>query len=213
MRICPWVRSGLSTRRTFVPWSAGGSDEANAGAAFFGQLPNRLPTSAITVSAETSAEGAAEGRESVLGDVVAALHGNLLDGVGHVGHRDVEEALGQRLGAARLPGGLRNLLRQLEINNVDEASDGDTAYSLLQKNPPDLIISDWNMVPVSGLDLLRKVRADARLKHIPFIMVTAESKTENVVAAKQAGVSNYIVKPFNADTLRAKIVSVFPAMA
>jgi two-component system chemotaxis response regulator CheY len=107
---------------------------------------------------------------------------------------------------------LRNLLRQLEINNVEEASDGDSAYQLLQKNPPDLVISDWNMVPVTGLDLLRRVRADAKLKHIPFIMVTAESKTENVVAAKQAGVSNYIVKPFNADTLRAKIVSVFPAM-
>ena len=107
---------------------------------------------------------------------------------------------------------LRNLLRQLEINNVDEASDGDTAYHLLQKNPPDLIISDWNMVPVTGLDLLKRVRADAKLRHIPFIMVTAESKTENVVAAKQAGVSNYIVKPFNADTLRAKIASVFPAM-
>jgi len=107
---------------------------------------------------------------------------------------------------------LRNLLRQLEINNVDEANDGDTAYHLMQKNPPDLVISDWNMVPVTGLDLLRRVRADAKLKHIPFIMVTAESKTENVVAAKQAGVSNYIVKPFNADTLRAKIASVFPAM-
>jgi len=107
---------------------------------------------------------------------------------------------------------LRNLLRQLEINNVDEASDGDTAYHLMQKNPPDLIISDWNMVPVTGLDLLKRVRADAKLRHIPFIMVTAESKTENVVAAKQAGVSNYIVKPFNADTLRAKIASVFPAM-
>jgi two-component system chemotaxis response regulator CheY len=107
---------------------------------------------------------------------------------------------------------LRNLLRQLEINNVEEATDGDSAYYLLQKNPPDLIISDWNMAPVTGLDLLRKVRADAKLRHIPFIMVTAESKTENVVAAKQAGVSNYIVKPFNADTLRAKIASVFPAM-
>jgi two-component system chemotaxis response regulator CheY len=107
---------------------------------------------------------------------------------------------------------LRNLLRQLEINNVEEATDGDTAYHLLQKNPPDLVISDWNMVPVTGLELLRKVRADAKLKHIPFIMVTAESKTENVIAAKQAGVSNYIVKPFNADTLRAKIASVLPAM-
>ena len=107
---------------------------------------------------------------------------------------------------------LRNLLRQLEINNVDEANDGDTAYHLMQKNPPDLVISDWNMVPVTGLDLLRRVRADAKLKHIPFIMVTAESKTENVIAAKQAGVSNYIVKPFNAETLRAKIASVCPAM-
>ena len=103
---------------------------------------------------------------------------------------------------------LRNLLRQLEINNVEEASDGDSAYLLMHKNPPDLVISDWNMVPVSGLDLLRKVRADAKLKHIPFIMVTAESKTENVIAAKQAGVSNYIVKPFNAETLKDKIEKV-----
>jgi two-component system chemotaxis response regulator CheY len=107
---------------------------------------------------------------------------------------------------------LRNLLRQLEINNVEEANDGDTALQLMQRSPPDLIISDWNMAPVTGLDLLRNVRADAKLKHIPFIMVTAESKTENVVTAKKAGVSNYIVKPFNADTLRAKIASVFPAM-
>jgi two-component system, chemotaxis family, chemotaxis protein CheY len=107
---------------------------------------------------------------------------------------------------------LRNLLRQLDINNVDEATNGDTAYQMLQRTPPDLIISDWNMAPVTGLDLLKKVRADAKLKHIPFIMVTAESKTENVIAAKQAGVSNYIVKPFNAETLRAKIVSVCPAL-
>lgn len=107
---------------------------------------------------------------------------------------------------------LRNLLRQLDINSVEEATNGDTAYHMLQKLPPDLIISDWNMVPVTGLDLLKKVRSDARLKHIPFIMVTAESKTENVIAAKQAGVSNYIVKPFNAETLRAKIASVCPAM-
>jgi len=103
---------------------------------------------------------------------------------------------------------LRNLLRQLEIMNVEEANDGDTAFQLIQKAPPDLVISDWNMVPVTGLDLLRRVRADARLKHIPFIMVTAESKTENVIAAKQAGVSNYIVKPFNAETLRDKIEKV-----
>lgn len=103
---------------------------------------------------------------------------------------------------------LRNLLRQLDIANVEEANDGDTAYHMMQKNPPDLIISDWNMAPVTGLELLKRVRADVKLRHIPFIMVTAESKTENVVAAKQAGVSNYIVKPFNAETLRAKIASV-----
>jgi two-component system chemotaxis response regulator CheY len=108
---------------------------------------------------------------------------------------------------------LRNLLRQLELDNVEEATDGDTAFHMMLKAPPDLIISDWNMAPVTGLDLLRRVRADARLKHIPFIMVTAESKTENVIAAKQAGVSNYIVKPFNADTLRAKIASVCGVMA
>ena len=106
---------------------------------------------------------------------------------------------------------LRNLLRQLEINNVEEATRRRHRLPLMQKSPPDLIISDWNMVPVTGLDLLRKVRADAKLRHIPFIMVTAESKTENVIAAKQAGVSNYIVKPFNAETLRAKIASVCPA--
>jgi two-component system chemotaxis response regulator CheY len=107
---------------------------------------------------------------------------------------------------------LRNLLRQLEISNVDEANDGDTAFHAMQKSPPDLIISDWNMAPVTGLELLKRVRADAKLKHIPFIMVTAESKTENVIAAKQAGVSNYIVKPFNAETLKAKIASVCGAM-
>ena len=106
---------------------------------------------------------------------------------------------------------LRNLLRQLDLHNVEEANDGETAFHLMLKSPPDLIISDWNMAPMTGLELLRKVRAEPKLRHIPFIMVTAESKTENVIAAKQAGVSNYIVKPFNADTLRAKIVSVLPA--
>lgn len=103
---------------------------------------------------------------------------------------------------------LRNLLRQLNLENVDEANDGEEAFSKLQTQPHDLIISDWNMQPVTGLDLLKRVRADAKIKRIPFIMVTAESKTENVVAAKQAGVSNYIVKPFNSETLRAKIASV-----
>lgn len=104
---------------------------------------------------------------------------------------------------------LRNLLRQLEFNNVEEANNGEEALSKLKSGPFDLVISDWNMTPMTGLDLLRSVRADTNLRRLPFIMVTAESKTENVVAAKQAGVSNYIVKPFNAETLRAKIGSVF----
>jgi two-component system, chemotaxis family, chemotaxis protein CheY len=82
------------------------------------------------------------------------------------------------------------------------------ALQRLREKPYGLVISDWNMQPMTGLELLREVRADPRLRATPFIMVTAESKTENVIAAKQAGVSNYIVKPFNAETLRAKIVSV-----
>jgi two-component system chemotaxis response regulator CheY len=105
---------------------------------------------------------------------------------------------------------LRNLLRQLDFNNVDEATNGQEALDKLQTKPADLIISDWNMAPMTGLDLLKSVRGNAELRKTPFIMVTAESKTENVIAAKQAGVSNYIVKPFNAETLRAKIASVFP---
>jgi two-component system chemotaxis response regulator CheY len=107
---------------------------------------------------------------------------------------------------------LRNLLAQLDFNNVVDASNGDEALQkLLTAGDIGLIISDWNMQPMTGLDLLKAVRANAKLKHIPFIMVTAESKTENVVAAKQAGVSNYIVKPFNAETLKAKMASVLGA--
>jgi two-component system chemotaxis response regulator CheY len=105
---------------------------------------------------------------------------------------------------------MRNLLRQLDFNNVEEATNGETALNALRREPFDLVISDWNMAPMTGLDLLRSVRGEEKLKRIPFIMVTAESKTENVITAKQAGVSNYIVKPFNAETLRMKIESVFP---
>jgi two-component system chemotaxis response regulator CheY len=103
---------------------------------------------------------------------------------------------------------IRNLLKQLDLANVDEATDGSMALGMLKQKSYGLIISDWNMQPMTGLDLLRAVRADPALKNTPFIMITAESKTENVVAAKEAGVSNYIVKPFNADTLRTKLVSV-----
>jgi two-component system, chemotaxis family, chemotaxis protein CheY len=103
---------------------------------------------------------------------------------------------------------IRNLLKQLSFTNVDEASDGSEALARLREKSYGLVISDWNMQPVTGLDLLREVRADAALQHLPFIMITAESKAENVVAAKEAGVNNYIVKPFNAETLKAKIASV-----
>jgi two-component system chemotaxis response regulator CheY len=103
---------------------------------------------------------------------------------------------------------IRNLLKQIDIENVEEASDGQEALTKLRAGSFGLVISDWNMAPMTGLDLLKEVRADARLKDMPFIMITAESKTENVVAAKQAGVSNYIVKPFNAETLREKIEKV-----
>jgi two-component system chemotaxis response regulator CheY len=103
---------------------------------------------------------------------------------------------------------IRNLLKQIEFNNVDEAMDGNEALQKLRAGSYGLVISDWNMAPMTGLQLLQEVRADGRLKATPFIMVTAESKAENVVAAKQAGVSNYIVKPFNAETLREKIEKV-----
>jgi two-component system chemotaxis response regulator CheY len=103
---------------------------------------------------------------------------------------------------------IRNLLRQLGFVNIDEATDGAMALQLMRGGNYGLVISDWNMEPMTGLQLLREVRNDARLKGTPFIMVTAESKSENVIAAKEAGVSNYIVKPFNAETLKAKMVSV-----
>ncbi|MBV9523289.1 MAG: chemotaxis response regulator CheY [Alphaproteobacteria bacterium] len=103
---------------------------------------------------------------------------------------------------------IRNLLAQIGFNNVDEAADGATALGKLRERQFGLVISDWNMEPMTGLQLLQEVRSDNKLRAMPFIMVTAESKTENVVAAKQAGVSNYIIKPFNADTLKKKIESV-----
>jgi two-component system chemotaxis response regulator CheY len=103
---------------------------------------------------------------------------------------------------------IRNLLKQIDFHNVEEASDGTDALAKLRAGNFGLVISDWNMVPMTGLELLQEVRQDPRLKTLPFIMITAESKTENVVAAKQAGVSNYIVKPFNAETLRGKIEKV-----
>ena len=103
---------------------------------------------------------------------------------------------------------VRNLLNQLGFHNVDEATDGSMALQKLREKHFGLVISDWNMEPMTGLQLLKEVRADDHLKQTPFIMVTAESKTDNVIAAKKAGVNNYIVKPFNAATLKQKIASV-----
>ena len=104
---------------------------------------------------------------------------------------------------------MRNLLGQIGFRNVNEATDGQMAYDMLQTKEYGLIISDWNMEPMSGIEFLKKVRAsDGPHKDVPFIMVTAESKTDNVIQAKQAGVSNYIVKPFNAQTLKQKMSTV-----
>ncbi len=104
---------------------------------------------------------------------------------------------------------IKNLLKQLGFPNVDEATDGSMALEKVKAKEYGLIISDWNMEPMTGLELLKEVRgSDEAYKNTPFIMVTAESKTENVIQAKQAGVNNYIVKPFNAETLKTKMTAV-----
>ena len=104
---------------------------------------------------------------------------------------------------------IRNLLKQLGFENIDDASDGSAALNKMRGKKYGLVISDWNMEPMTGYELLREIRQDPGLARTPFIMVTAESKTENVIAAKKAGVNNYIVKPFNAQTLQSKIEAVF----
>jgi two-component system chemotaxis response regulator CheY len=106
---------------------------------------------------------------------------------------------------------IENLLKQLGFKNVLQATDGSMALKVLRETPCGLVISDWNMEPMTGLQFLKEVRADEKLKGTPFIMVTAESKVENVAAAKEAGVNNYIVKPFNAETLKQKISAVLGA--
>lgn len=102
-----------------------------------------------------------------------------------------------------------NLLRQLGFTNIDTAMDGAAALRKMREGDYGLIISDWNMEPITGYQLLEEVRSDEELHDMPFIMVTAESKTEHVIAAKQAGVNNYIVKPFTAQTLKEKMDLVF----
>jgi two-component system chemotaxis response regulator CheY len=105
---------------------------------------------------------------------------------------------------------IRNLLKQIGFQDIDDAADGSAALARMREKKYGLVISDWNMEPMTGYELLKEVRADPGLSKTPFIMVTAESKTENVIAAKKAGVNNYIVKPFNAQTLQSKIEAVFP---
>lgn len=100
---------------------------------------------------------------------------------------------------------VRNLLKQVGYENIVEAEDGVTALKALKSHKIDLIISDWNMPNMTGLELLKAVRADENLKTTPFLMVTAEALQDNVIAAVKAGVSNYIVKPFTAEVLNEKI--------
>lgn len=103
---------------------------------------------------------------------------------------------------------VRGLLNQLGFQNVDEALDGPTALTLIRSKTYGLVLSDWNMQPMTGLELLKEVRAEDRTKALPFVMVTAEAKAENVVAARQAGVNNYVIKPFTLAVLKQKLTTV-----
>ncbi|MBE9582352.1 MAG: response regulator, partial [Proteobacteria bacterium] len=104
---------------------------------------------------------------------------------------------------------IKNVLKQIGFTKILEADDGTTALAVLKKNEVDLIISDWNMPKMTGLDLLKKVRGEESTKKIPFLMVTAEAQKDNVLQAVQAGVSNYVVKPFTADAIKEKLTQVF----
>ena len=104
---------------------------------------------------------------------------------------------------------IRNLLQQCGFQRIDSATDGASALARMRRTPYALVLSDWNMQPMSGIELLKQVRSDQALARTPFIIMTAESKTEHVMAAKQAGVDSYLIKPFNAQTLKTKIDAVF----
>ena len=104
---------------------------------------------------------------------------------------------------------IKNLLKDLGFANIQEADDGNTALPMLQQGDFDFVVTDWNMPGMQGIDLLRAIRADANLKHIPVLMVTAEAKKEQIVAAAQAGVNGYVIKPFTAGTLKAKLAKIF----
>jgi len=107
---------------------------------------------------------------------------------------------------------VRNLLKELGFTNVQEAEDGVDALNKLRSAEFDFVVSDWNMPNMTGIDLLRAIRADAKLKHLPVMMVTAEAKRENIIEAAQAGASGYVVKPFTAATLDEKLKKVFANM-
>ncbi|HDS15808.1 MAG TPA: response regulator [Proteobacteria bacterium] len=104
---------------------------------------------------------------------------------------------------------IKNILRQLGFNNVQEADDGATAWPKIQAENFDLVITDWNMPKMSGLELLKNIRNDEDLKHIPVLMVTAEALKENIIEAVKSGVSNYIIKPFTAETMQEKLEKIF----
>lgn len=107
---------------------------------------------------------------------------------------------------------IRNLLQDLGFSNIAEADDGNTAWPMLQNGSYDLLITDWNMPGMPGLDLLKAVRADARLAKLPVLMLTAEAKREQIVEAAQAGVNGYVIKPFTAETLKAKLEKILAAL-
>jgi len=107
---------------------------------------------------------------------------------------------------------VRNLLKELGFTNVDEAEDGQVALHKLKTQHFDFVVSDWNMPNMSGIELLRAVRAEPQLKGLPFMMITAEAKRENIIEAAMAGASGYIVKPFTAATMEEKMNKIFQAM-
>lgn len=104
---------------------------------------------------------------------------------------------------------IKNLLRDLGFNNTLEADDGLTALPMLKNGDFDFVVTDWNMPGMQGIDLLKAIRADEKLKHLPVLMVTAEAKREQIITAAQAGVNGYVVKPFTAGTLKEKLEKVF----
>jgi two-component system chemotaxis response regulator CheY len=108
---------------------------------------------------------------------------------------------------------VKNLLRDLGFTNIQEADDGSTALPMLQGGEFDFVVTDWNMPGMQGIDLLKAIRADASLSHIPVLLITAEAKKEQIVMAAQAGVNGYIVKPFTAATLKTKLDKIFERLA